>query len=364
MPEVCTEKHLIKGTEICILDRSEVPLAFKQMLRPLLRLTLESIPFATRFVRLRLVLKTNATATYDVSNPRQWLAETARHYDAYASCSAEEFVSPNEGPTIDLFVDAIFGAIARKADKSSYEASFQKSETKQLAVLLDETLRHELVHLTQFQTNKYAEKHAHWESRAAEIIVERATPSGIDSMFSVARHLLTNFTVLVWAEGLATMFQKPQRYDQATNVEYYDAAKKAALVVAEAVRLWQGHLQKVLSAQEDAKRYPQEARRAQTLIFSLRELTTAMHSVFVGASYQLGLHMVYTLAYAYKLDPEKLEPYLQWNRRELFKLYEKGCARLGFTPVFSFSSNAGILDYTRMVGELMGLAGKFGIQVK
>lgn len=375
MPDVCTEKFTVEGSEVCIVDESIAPPAFKRLLISLIRTALGSNKYVARFVRLRVVLK-NA-AIIDPEKPRHWLTNAAKLSagSTLGFCSSEEFVKSPEAPTINLVVDSIFGYSFAGYSPDEIERLSEKElqiiVTKRLLKKLVETIKHEIVHLTQFQQKRYAEKLVRWHDLANKMIQqeESASPFGIESSFSTVRFLLTSLTLNVWCEGLARMFQKPPNYDTTTSGRYHYMATDSADNIACAFAQWQTRMQEWLSAQEDAKRFPLKGGHSILILKCLNSLEKAiavMSNVFHREAYTLGLHMVYTIVYIYHIDPEYVEQYLdkylQLNRRELFKLYEEACAQNNLQPVFSFSSNAGILDYSRMVNELEQLAEQCGIR--
>jgi len=375
MPDACTEKFTVEGREVCIVDESIAPPAFKRLLISLIRTALGSNKYVARFVRLRVVLK-NA-AIIDPEKPRHWLTKAVELSagSTLGFCSSEEFVKSPEAPTINLVVDSIFGHSLAGENQNEIELlsekELQRMVAKRLSNKLVETIKHEMLHLAQFQQKRYAEKHVRWFALANKMIErnERASPFGVESSFSHARFYLTFLTHNVWCEGLARMFERLQSYDSVTSAEYYFEATDSAQRISGAFMKWKTEVYEWLSAQKDARRFPLKGGHSMRILKCLNSLvkaTTGMYQVFHRESYSLGLHMVYKIAYSYQIGPEDIEPYidkyLQLNRRELFKLYEEACAQNNMRPVFSFSSNAGILDYSRMVNELEQLAEQCGIR--
>jgi predicted SprT family Zn-dependent metalloprotease len=379
MPDACTEKFTVEGSEVCIVDESIAPPAFKRLLISLIRTALESNKYVAWFVLLRIVLK-NAASNIKLNEPRQWLVQAAKlsaSGTVLGSCPADEFLKSQEGPTVNLFVDSLFGyalsGYSNNKIESLSETEIQKTVVKRLPAKLVETLSHEIVHLVQFQQKRYAEKLVRWSELVNKMIkrAERASPFGVESAFSNARFELTLLTQNVWCEGLAKMFEKLRSYDTETSAEYYYKANQSAQSIARAFAMWQMKVHEWISAQKDARRFPLKGGHSMRILECLNELdkaTAAVSQVFRKSSYNLGLHMVYKIAYAYHIGPEDIESYLdkylKLNRRELFKLYEEACAQNNVQPVFSFSSNAGILDYSRMVNELEQLAEWCGIKQK
>ena len=269
----------------------------------------------------------------------------------------EFIIEPKENKTADA-VENILGWVEfnETAEGKDIVHLYDRGVTRDYAKV-EKLIVHELTHLWHYHISMFPKTMIKVQKRVGAVAkknIDLNLPQA--NGLAYFRSSFTMFFQQIFIEGLAIFSEGYARKEIIFDKEHFTNSHANAIVDIEDFYHWWNFLKEVAEDKNSIKRRFKDDRINQPLSY--------LEAIRKKGKYTLGYHVIYTIffvSHQIKGVETTLESISKWKLYELIQVYEFCMLYLNKTPLISYNSGAGKIDYNKILNEWWALAKKIGV---